>query len=87
MEEGKKPNAVQVYEEETGAGEDAMTVQQFLSLTARIDSVELRRAIAVALADERPRSHDSYQRLYRRVLDQLRPPVGNRPVPAPRKAA
>ena len=39
-----------------------MRLQQFLAVTAHIDSGDLRRAMAVALASEVPRSSVDYER-------------------------
>ncbi len=54
-----------------------MRLQQFLALTAHIDSGDVRRAMAVALASEVPRSPVGYERFYSRVLDELDVTVEN----------
>ena len=59
-----------------------MTLQQFLAVTAHIDSGDLRRAMAVALASEVPRSSVGYVRFYSRVLDELDVTVENAASPA-----
>ena len=59
-----------------------MTLQQFLAVTAHIDSRDLRRAMAVALALEVPRSSVGYERFYSRVLDELDVTVENAASPA-----
>ena len=48
-----------------------MTLQEFLKLTADIDDLELRPALALSLQSEVPRSRESYARFYRRVIDTL----------------
>ena len=48
-----------------------MMLQEFLAVTAHIDSRDLRRAMAAALASEVPRSSVGYERFYNRVLDEL----------------
>ena len=45
-----------------------MTVHEFLTRIAEIDDAALGRAVAQALAVERPCSPESYRRLYLRVL-------------------
>ena len=59
-----------------------MRLQQFLAVTAHIDSGDLRRAMAVALASEAPRSSVDYERFYSRVLDELDVTVENAASPA-----
>ena len=59
-----------------------MRLQQFLAVTAHIDSGDLRRAMAVALASEVPRSSVGYVRFYSRVLDELDVTVENAASPA-----
>lgn len=48
-----------------------MTLQEFLKVTAEVDARDLRRALALALQREVPRSRASYARFYRRVIDTL----------------
>ena len=48
-----------------------MTVHEFLTCIAEIDDTALRRAVAQALAVERPCSPESYRRLYLRVLTSV----------------
>ncbi len=66
-----------------------MMLQHFLTATAGTDEREVRRAMAVAIAVEIPHDSTSYERFYRRVLDELeaagtsrvdvaRTPVGDR---------
>ena len=59
-----------------------MRLQQFLAVTAHIDSGDLRRAMAVALASEVPRSSVDYERFYSRVFDELDVTVENAASPA-----
>ena len=59
-----------------------MRLQQFLAVTAHIDSGDLRRAMAVALASEVPRSSVDHERFYSRVLDELDVTVENAASPA-----
>ncbi len=59
-----------------------MMLEQFLAVTAHIDSGDLRRAMAVALASEVPRSSVGYERFYSRVLDELDVTVENAASPA-----
>lgn len=48
-----------------------MTLQRFQTLTSKIPTQIVRRAIAVALAAEAPRTPGSYVRFYYRVLREL----------------
>ena len=41
-----------------------MTLRQFVTLTEAYDRVDVRRAMVVALARERPRSVEGYRRFY-----------------------
>ena len=59
-----------------------MMLQQFLAVTAHIDSGDLRRAMAAALASEVPRGSVGYERFYSRVLDELDVTVENAARPA-----
>ena len=49
-----------------------MTLQHFITLTARTPRTELRRAMTLALAEEVPRTPDGYARFHRRVVEELR---------------
>lgn len=49
----------------------AITLQQFLTLTAASPAVPLRRSIGVALSVETPRSREAYGRFYGRVIAGL----------------
>ncbi len=59
-----------------------MVLQEFLAVTAHIDSGDLRRAMAAALASEVPRSSVGYERFHSRVLDELDVTVENAASPA-----
>jgi hypothetical protein len=48
-----------------------MMLHRFLTATATADDLELRRAMAVALAMEIPRERAGYLRFYRRVVDEI----------------
>ena len=48
-----------------------MMLQHFLTATAGTDEREVRRAMAVALALEIPHDSTSYERFYRRVVNEL----------------
>ena len=48
-----------------------MNLQHFLTATAGTDEREVRQAMAVALGLEMPHDSVSYERFYRRVLDEL----------------
>ena len=50
-----------------------MTLLHFITLTARAPRLELRRAMALALAREVPRAPDAHARFRRRVVEELWP--------------
>jgi hypothetical protein len=54
-----------------------MTIETFLKLTATSPAPALRRAIAVALAVDRPSAGEGYTRFYRRVIAELGSATGN----------
>ena len=48
-----------------------MTIQTFLKSTATTSVADLRQAVTVALAVERPTAGEGYARFYRRVVAEL----------------
>ena len=63
-----------------------MILHHYLAATAHTDQWEVRRAMAVALALETPHDRSTYERFYRRVLDELERtarPVSTAPTPGP----
>ena len=61
----------------------AVTLQQFLDLTAASSELARRRAISVALSVETPGTPDAYSRFYSRVLAELGVARGTDGDPAP----